>query len=60
MAYLAGSRYQFPESVKDYFNQELETEYSTGNALVRLKKTKDYCLTPCSLQEQTDGSAGVI
>lgn len=44
-AYLVGSRYQIPESVKGYLRQEIEEEYSTGNALVRLKKTDDYCLT---------------
>ena len=36
MAYLAGSRDQIPDSVKGYLRQELEEEYSTGNALVRL------------------------
>ena len=54
MAFLAGSRYQFPESVKEYFHQELEDEYSSANALIRLKKTKDYCLS--SVQSpRTDG-----
>lgn len=54
MAYLAGSRYRIPESVKTYLTQALEEEYSTGNALVRLKKTDDYCLT--SVQSpRTDG-----
>ncbi len=45
MAYLVGSCYQIPESVKGYLRQGMEEEYSTGNALVRLKKTDDYCLT---------------
>lgn len=45
MAYLAGSRYQIPETAKEYLRQKIEEEYSTGNALVRLKKTDDYCLT---------------
>lgn len=45
LAYMVGSKYKVPESAKKFLKEPIETEYSTGNALVRLKKTDSYCLS---------------
>lgn len=41
----ATSTYRLPEDLKHLMESPVDTEYSTGNALIRLKKTADYCLT---------------
>lgn len=45
LAYIATSKYQVPEKLFELMQQELTTEYTSGNALIKLEKTEDYCLT---------------
>lgn len=54
MAYLASSRYRFPEDCKSLMEAEIEKEYSTGNALVRLKKSRDYILSSVQSPREDD------
>ena len=54
MSFLLTSRYKFPEDLKALTANDADTEYSSGNALIRLRKRKDYILT--SVQSpRTDG-----
>ncbi|WP_138755943.1 hypothetical protein [Paenibacillus sinopodophylli] len=45
MVFLMNSKYKLPYSLVDLMNEPLEKEYQTGNALIKLKKQKDYMLT---------------
>lgn len=45
LAYIATSKYQAPEKLQSLMHEEVTTEYSTGNALIKVEKTKDYILT---------------
>lgn len=42
---LASSSYEFPAHLRTLINKEVDCEYSTGNALVKVYKTKDYIVT---------------
>lgn len=42
---LATSRYRFPKGLEKLMQEEVTTEYVTGNALVKLCKTQDYLVT---------------
>ncbi|MGI5990658.1 MAG: hypothetical protein ACOX78_10460 [Lachnospiraceae bacterium] len=54
MSFLLTSRYKMPEDLKDLTAHSVDTEYSSGNAQIRLCKKKDYILT--SVQSpRTDG-----
>lgn len=44
-AFYATSSYQPPLDLISLMEEECSREYSTGNALIRLEKRKDYCLT---------------
>jgi hypothetical protein len=44
LSYFATSGYSFPDDLVSLMNGEIRTEYRTGNALIRLEKTKTYCL----------------
>lgn len=39
------SRYCFPEGLKEMMDGNQELSYETGNAVVKLEKNEDYCLT---------------
>lgn len=55
LEFCARTSYQAPEDLPSLMDRECTTEYSTGNALIRLHKKKDYCLT--SVQSgREDGS----
>lgn len=41
----ATSSYRFPDDLKELMESDADTSYSTGNALVKIKKTQDYLLT---------------
>lgn len=41
----ATSSYRFPDDLKELMEKDADTSYSTGNALVKIKKTHDYILT---------------
>lgn len=41
----ATSSYEFPSDLKSLMTDDADKSYSTGNALVKIKKTKDYILT---------------
>lgn len=45
LSYLATSSYKFPDDARGLVRADADTSYSSGNALVRLVKTRDYCLT---------------
>lgn len=45
LASYATSSYRFPSDLVDLMNSPVESTYSTGNALVKLEKTQDYCIT---------------
>ncbi len=45
LAYLIGSRYKIPAECRSLMTDDADTEYNSGNALIILKKTEDYCLT---------------
>lgn len=45
LSYWATSNYKFPEDVKVLMDTAVEKEYSTGDALIRIKKNDDYIVT---------------
>ena len=45
LSYYATSSYRMPEDAAMLMSAPLDISYSTGNALVKLKKTGDYCLS---------------
>lgn len=45
LSYYATSSYKFPEDLVSLQENPVSTSYSTGDALVRLEKTRSYCLT---------------
>lgn len=45
MSIMATSRYQIPDKLSSIMDTPIACEYETGNALIRLKKTKDYMVT---------------
>ncbi|MBE6005134.1 MAG: hypothetical protein E7232_13855 [Lachnospiraceae bacterium] len=45
MAYLATTKYTFPEYCRALMKSDCEEEYTSGNACIRLRKTQDYMLT---------------
>lgn len=45
LAFYATSHYKIPEGLKQLMQNNVEKEYATGNALIRLEKTKAYCIT---------------
>ena len=45
LSYWATSSYEFPKDVKALMESSVEKEYSTGDALIRIKKEKDYIVT---------------
>ncbi len=54
LSYYATSSYRIPDDAAALMSDEIDTSYSTGNALVTLRKTISYCLT--SVQSpRTDG-----
>lgn len=54
LSYYATSSYPIPDGLIDVMQKPAEVKYSSGNALIMLKKERDYCLT--SVQSpRTDG-----
>ncbi len=45
LSYLATSKYKFTEEMKKLMYDDVDSSYSSGNSLIKLKKTRDYCLT---------------
>lgn len=45
LGFLATSKYQLPIEMASIMEEDVQKEYQTGNALVRLNKTKNYALT---------------
>lgn len=45
LGFYASSNYQLPESLKDLMRTSADLSYSTGNALISLKKSEQYCMT---------------
>ncbi|MFA9377262.1 MAG: hypothetical protein ACERKZ_10985 [Lachnotalea sp.] len=45
MGFLATSKYQIPTEMISHMYESIQREYQTGNALVRLNKTKYYVMT---------------
>jgi hypothetical protein len=45
LAWYATSSYKFPNDLRNLMDSVISAEYSTGNALVRLEKQADYCMT---------------
>lgn len=45
LIFMATSKYQIPDGLIDLMVEPAKKEYSTGNALVKLNKTKDYIMT---------------
>ena len=41
----ATSTYKLPDDLRSLMEQPVDTEYATGNALIRLNKNEHYCLT---------------
>ena len=56
LSYYATSSYPLPDGLVDVMQEPAEVRYSSGNALITLKKDRDFCLT--SVQSpRTDGVA---
>lgn len=45
LGFYASSKYKLPSGLTQLMENPADLSYSTGNALIRLKKTKDYCIT---------------
>ncbi len=45
MSFLLTSRYRFPDDLKALAEDDTDMQYSSGNALISLRKRKDYILT---------------
>nr|WP_288828339.1 hypothetical protein [uncultured Clostridium sp.] len=45
LGFYSCSSYQLPEGLKELMEHQTDIAYSTGNALIRLKKTPEYCMT---------------
>ena len=45
LGFYANSKYNIPEGLISLMNQAIEITYTTGNALIHLNKSEDYCLT---------------
>ncbi|WP_066718828.1 hypothetical protein [Clostridium sp. Marseille-P299] len=45
LGFYASSKYKIPERLISLMDQPLEITYTTGNALIHLNKSEDYCLT---------------
>lgn len=45
LSFFATSTYKLPRNLRQLMQQPVHTSYSTGNALICLNKTEDYCLT---------------
>lgn len=45
LIFMATSKYQIPNDLIKIMNTPVNKEYSTGNAYIKLKKTKDYIMT---------------
>ncbi|MDY4610999.1 MAG: hypothetical protein SPD11_10340 [Sphaerochaetaceae bacterium] len=45
LSYYATSSYRIPEDIEVLMSTPFDIGYSTGNALVKLKKTGDYCIS---------------
>ncbi|MEY8354824.1 hypothetical protein AALB39_15905 [Lachnospiraceae bacterium 54-53] len=45
LGFYGSSSYQLPSGLKELMEHPADISYSTGNALIRLKKTGDYCMT---------------
>lgn len=54
-AFTATTRYRPPAGLAKLMEEEIHTSYSTGNALICLCKTKDYCLTSAQSPREDGG-----
>lgn len=54
LGFYASSSYQLPKDLTDLMVQPADTAYSTGNALIRLKKTPAYCMTSVQSPRQDE------
>ena len=45
LGFYASSRYRLPDGLIKLMEEPAESSYSTGNALIHLKKTPEYCMT---------------
>lgn len=45
LAFLTGSTYRFPQEMKERMKQAVSCRYTSGNAVIVLEKTQDYCLS---------------
>ena len=45
LSYYATSKYRFPEGLLELMHDDQDVSYSTGDALVNLRKRANYCLT---------------
>jgi len=45
LIFMATSKYQIPEGLVRLMNTPVKKEYSTGNALIKINKTKNYIMT---------------
>ena len=48
LGFYASSHYPIPEGLVKLMEDDVETNYTTGNARVYLEKNDDYCLTSVS------------
>lgn len=51
---LATSKYEFRSYIKDSINKEVNCEYTTGNALIKVYKTKDYIVTSAQSKREDE------
>lgn len=55
LAFYATSGYRIPEGLDVMMEGEINTEYATGNALIRLEKNRNYCMTSVQSPRQDKG-----
>ena len=55
LGFFATSQYRLPMEMVSLMEEEIETEYQTGNALVRLNKMKHYVLTSVQSPREDEG-----
>jgi len=54
LSYLSTSKYKFSDEFKNLMHEDADICYSSGNSLIMLKKTKDYCLTSVQSKRTDD------
>lgn len=55
LAFYATSKYKIPDGLIEKMREGVSTEYETGNAMIRLEKNDDFCMTSVQSPRLDDG-----